>query len=272
MLMLATSTGLQAWTERRDFNGGTLGEKVDLHAQGRTVYDNTHVLEGDMSAKLTAIEGETGYGNWGGYIAYPTPLQKGDEIWFRVNVYFPTGFDYRSYGEGNRLKFLRFDTLSASGSNQGYNDIYIDKIDSSVPFKYIKEAGLVGWRNIGDLSQLPKFDRWEAYEFYVYFDNIPKAQGGHAIVRFWKNGRLLREITDVNTLNEANSISTRALLFTYWNGGSPKTQSMWVDSIVLTSDTPDRKDELGNHYIGMPAINQRPLSPERIIIINPAPK
>ena len=260
---------LLAWTEVRDFNVGVLGTKVNMEAQGNTVLDNGQVLEGAMSARLTSTEGETGYGTWGGIITHPERLGKGDEVWFRVNVFFPAGFDYHSYGEGNRLKFLRFSTLSAAGNNEGYNDIYIDQKGSPVSFKYIKESGGSGWRDLADSGKLPEYGVWETYEFYVKFDNVSLDDGGMAVVRFWKNGKLLKQVTDQYTLNNNDSYSARTLLFTYWNGGAPKTQSMWVDDVILTSDQPAALDEYGNPYIGvrqgtysMPA----PSAPQRLSV------
>lgn len=104
---------------------------------------------------------------------------------------------------------------------------------------------------------LPKFDTWESYEFYVKFHHKAKDDGGEAVVRFWKNGKLLKEVTDRKTLVNSSDYSQRTLLFTYWNGGAPKTQHMYVDNIVLTSQKPTNRDEKGNPYIGTSVYNQK---------------
>lgn len=245
------STGAAAWTVELDFNKGAAGQKVSgMGAQGRTVYSAERAYEGSQSARLTIHKGEEGYGVWGGYIPHPTNLKRGDELWFRVRTFFPTGFDYYSHSGGGRLKFLRFSTLNAkTGKSEGYNDIYIDKKGSSTPFKFIFE-GENRWANVGKSSHWPSFDLWETYEFYVKFDAVPKSEGGHALIRFWKNGELLAEISDRKTLRSVESQVGRTLLFTYWNGGAPRTQSMWVDDLVLTSERPQSKDSHGNPFIG----------------------
>jgi hypothetical protein len=244
-----------AWTLDRNFNTGTLGQRVTSadgfdYAAGDSVYDNTHVYTGPLAARLTAREGETGWGKWGGALEHPTPLRAGDEIWFRVRTYFPSGFDYYSYSEGGRLKFLRIHTVDGhTKENQGYNDIYIDEKGSSTPFRYICECEHK-WTPIGTQEYLPRFDRWETYEFYVKLHPVPVSQGGQAMIRFWKNGELMAEIRDRKTLKNMDSISQRTLLFTYWNGGAPKTQSMWVDDVVLTTRRPAAKDQYGNAFVG----------------------
>src|SRR5690625_7783165 len=84
----------------------------------------------------------------------------------------------------------------------------------------------------------------------VTLDNVPASAGGMAKIRIWKNGRLLANISDRKTLGAADDYSDRALLFTYWNGGAPKDQHMYVDEITITTDIPDNVDEQGNPYLG----------------------
>jgi hypothetical protein len=166
-------------------------------------------------------------------------------------MWFPTGFDYFSYGEGNRLKVFRVHTEDGiTGKHQGYNDVLIDRKNSNSAYIFGFE-GENRWRGIGPKRELPAFDRWETFELYIKFHPEPRASGGEAVVRFWKNGELLSEITDRKTLVNMDSVVTRSLLFTYWNGGAPKTQSMWVDDIVITSDTPHARDAHGNPYVGV---------------------
>ena len=266
-LIAGFSANVAAWTETRNFNGGPIGEKVNLGAGGRSVYDDEHVLEGDRAAKMTALEGDTGFGQWGGVINHPAPLHQGDEIWFRVSFYFPEGFDYYSYGEGGRLKVFRVHMSTPDGAHHGYSDVLIDRPDSPWAWIFGLEGSGQGLSGIGTKKEdLPKFERWETYEWYMKFDPVSKADGGQAIIRFWKNGKLVKEITDKKTMRESTDVADSALLFTYWNGGSPKTQSLWVDDMVLTSDKPAAKDEFGNAYIGMGMMKSRPTFPTKISI------
>lgn len=242
-----------AWTISDDFEKGAVGSKVSTFgANGRTVYSTEHVYEGKQSAKMTIRKGEEGYGLWGGYVAHPKRLRKGDELWLRFRAYFPEGFDHYSYSGGGRLKFLRHDTRNGStGRPEGYVDIYFDTPKASSAFKFIFE-GQQKWSNIGTKSNdLPRLGSWETYEYYVKFDSVPKSEGGEATVRFWKNGELIGEINNLKTLKYSDSYTTRTLLWTYWNGGAPQTQSMWIDDLVLTSDTPAGRDKHGNPYVGV---------------------
>jgi hypothetical protein len=254
--LLGTIThGASAWTLQRDFNSGAIGQRVSKadgldSAQGRTVYSNEVVYEGASSARLSILEGQEGWGTWGGVVEFPEKLKTGDEVWYRIRTYYPEGFDYFSYAGGSRLKFLRVHTAGASGKHEGYNDILIDMLRSSNAFIFGFE-GENRWKGIGPKKALPAFNTWETYELYIKFHPVAKASGGQAVVRFWKNGELLGEITDRKTLVSGSSVATRALLFTYWNGGAPQTQSMWVDDLVITSETPATKDAKGNPFIGM---------------------
>jgi hypothetical protein len=253
-LLFASLTGPSlAWTISADFDSGQLGTKADKGgdgfsgAGGNSIYTNEQVVSGH-AAKLTIEEGSTGYGGWGGEFIFPEKIVSGDTIWYQVHTYFPIGFDHYSYGEGYRLKFLRIHTKSPSGGNNGYIDLYVDKHDDPNPFKWIYE-GEAQWRNVGDPTDLIVLGRWESYQMRVTLDDVPSDLGGKAEVYIWKNGSLLQHITNRKTLKSDADYSDRALLFTYWNGGSPKTQSMYVDNITITTDIPKGLDAEGTVMI-----------------------
>lgn len=248
-----------AWTLSADFDSGQLGSQADQGgdglsgAGGNTIYTDEQAVSG-QAAKLTIEEGDTGYGRWGGELTFPEKAVSGDTIWYQVFTYFPQGFDHYSYGEGNRLKFLRIHTLSSSGNNRGYIDLYIDMKGSYNPFKWIYEGGLV-WRDIGTPEDMIVLGTWESYQMRVTLDDVAVDSGGKAEAYIWKNGELLRHITDQKTLTSDSDYSPRALLFTYWNGGAPKTQSMYVDNITITTDTPTGTDSFGNAMISTSIAN-----------------
>jgi hypothetical protein len=254
-----------AWRINMNFDNGALGVKAQStsttlsgsalngvfnDAAGATYFTNAISYEGGRAAELNITQGCTCFGTWGGIINYPSQLKKGDQIWFRVRTYMPVGFNYDSSGEGNHLKFMRIHTQDTAGNNQGYNDWYINPKGSSIAHQFIFEGEQV-WNYFGSSQYAPVLGVWETYEFYVKFDNVPVSKGGMGEVRVWKNGVLLADITDRMTLATASSVSDRAHLFTYWNGGSPATQKMYVDDIVLTSDKPTAIDSKGNPYVGM---------------------
>jgi hypothetical protein len=241
-----------AWTLERNMdnvsNGAFAGEGFfnPVKASAEVAYSGNH------SAKLPVSAGTDGWGSFGGVFMFPQALQRGQEAWFRVRVYWPSGFDYTAPGAGGRLKFLRLHTATSGGSNIGYDDIYINSPGSSPQFQYIYET-VDQWVPLGGSAEQIKFNTWETYEFYVKFDTVPVSQGGQGRVRFWKNGNLVRDISDKVTLSQSTGKIDSALLFTYWNGNAPRTQSLYVDDIVVTSDTPSARDAQGNAYIGMGA-------------------
>jgi hypothetical protein len=259
---------VSAWTIHADFDSGEIGTEADngndgfSGAGGGSIYSDETSVKGH-SAKLHIKEGKTGYGMWGGHFIFPERAYRGDSLWYQVHVYFPEGFDHYSYGEGNRLKFLRIHTLSSDNKNHGYIDLYIDRKGSTNPFKWIYE-GAAEWTNVGDESDMIEKGRWESYQMHVTLDTVPVSQGGKAKVRIWKTGRLLRNITNRATLKTETDYASRALLFTYWNGGAPKTQSMFVDEITITNRTPASYDAQG--FPSLPSMIFR--APRRIETVN----
>ncbi|BES71689.1 hypothetical protein RE428_27070 [Marinobacter nanhaiticus D15-8W] len=242
-----------SWTISADFDSGPLGSKADrggdgFHgAGGNSVYTDEHALKGH-AAKLTIEDGSTGYGGWGGEFIFPEKLTKGDTVWYQVHVYVPESFDHYSYGEGGRLKFMRIQTKSKENKNHGYLDFLIDKKNDPNAFKWIYEGEQV-WQNIGNPEDLIVKGRWESYQMEATLDNVPVDAGGQAEVRIWKNGVLLKHITGRKTLREPTDFSDRALLFTYWNGGAPKTQSLYVDEITITNEKPSNLDTFGHPLV-----------------------
>jgi hypothetical protein len=85
----------------------------------------------------------------------------------------------------------------------------------------------------------------------VKFDTVAVKNGGQAEIRFWKNGALMADLTDRITMKTTASYSDQTNLFTYWNGGAPATEAMYVDDLVLTTDTPSAKDAAGHPYVGV---------------------
>lgn len=249
------SLDASAWRIDLNFNGGTIGARAQgpggfSDAAGNTFYTAAQYYEGGKAVEMNIAQGDTAFGTWGGIITHPTVLRKGDEIWVRVRTFMPAGFNYDSYGEGGHLKFLRVHTQSESGANQGYNDWYIDDKNAPYAHKFIYEGEQV-WDNFAGPEYRPVLGQWETYEMYLKLDNIPVSAGGQARVRLWKNGVLIKDITNRKTLATASSVSDRTHLFTYWNGGAPQTQKMYVDDVVVTSDLPAGRDAHGNPYIGV---------------------
>lgn len=230
----STAEHADGWHIHLDFNKGVPGEKVsELGAAGRTLYTTEHAREGGQGAVLHAQRGKESFGRWGGTIRFPEKLHKGDEVWWRVHTYWPDGTDYSA---SPRLKFMRIHTQTASGKNLGYNDIYMNPPGQEVPFQYIYE-GEHKWTQIGNADDGVRYDEWETYEFYLKLDDVSVADGGTARVRFWKNGKLLADITDRKTLKNADARADAAFLFTYWNS------SPWIGRILVEKENVFSKGE-----------------------------
>lgn len=251
--ILAFASHCYSWTISADFNSGQVGTQAERSsdafsgAGGDSFYTVQESLVG-QAVQMNIGAGKTGYGRWGGEFIFPSKLYKGDTVWYQVHVYFPLDFDHYAYAAGNRLKFMRIHTASEDGENHGYLDLYIDQKGSYNPFKYIYE-GSPRWVDVGSPENMIKPNQWESYQIQVTLDNVPKSAGGMAEIRIWKNGTLLTHVTDQKTLKAASDYSNRALLFTYWNGGSPKTQSMYADEITITTERPTWRDSRGNALV-----------------------
>lgn len=261
--LVCVSVTAKAWTIHASFDEGEIGSNANRRdgfhgAAGQSTYSDQQKLKNN-SARISIKKGQTGYGHWGGEFRFPEKVYKGSTIWFLVHTYMPADFDHHAYGEGSRLKFLRIQTLKSNGDSRGYNDLYFDMLGAEQPYKWIYE-GENRWSDVGSRNNPPKKEQWQSYEMAVTLDNIPKSKGGQAQVRIWKNGVLLAEIEDRMTLARADDYSDRALLFTYWNGGAPKDQHMYVDEITITTDTPPGTDAHGNPFIGG-LLQHRPVMP-----------
>lgn len=227
-----------AWTFSGDFEAGTIGALATGNSSAltgpfATKFSDLQAYSGSQSAMLDAIERQEGFGHWGGSVTFPQKLYKGNEIWIRLRTFFPTDFNYTA---NPRLKFLRTHISKPDGlggfTNGGYNDIYINPPGSAIPFFGIKEQQDIGV-NIGTASNAIVLGAWETYECYIKFDEVSMDSGGGGVMRFWKNGILLKNMTNIRTLNTADSYADFFYLFSYWNS-DPYTRMFTVENQVGT--------------------------------------
>lgn len=274
LLSIFSTSQVFAWTISADFENelatvDTIANSPNpdaFHgAAGRSRYAETPALSGNQSGSVLATKGETGFGVWGGGFTFPQALKEGDEIWFRVNVYYPAGWDFSCGGCSQGVKFMRIHTSSATGSNEGYHSTLIRSgtttggliaVDSEVNREFY-DSGKIN-ADIFDLGTPIIRDQWTTYEMYIKFSSI----FNQGIYRVWQDGNLIFEDLISATLFSSTSESKRIYLYTYWNNGAPKTQTSYVDDIVITSEVPGKKDADGNPYIGVgPSIYVAPPEP-----------
>lgn len=266
------ATAGQAWTIKADFEDGVIGTKAESPTDGfhdtagHSRIVGSPVLSGHQAASVTATKGKTGFGVWGGGFNFPTPLHEGDEIWYRVNTYYPSGWDFSCGGCTEGMKFMRIHTRSATRQNEGYIHTFIKSDDSNgnnINLGHIKPSTEVNdpyFTFVKPLGPEITRDRWHTFEMYVKFSSNKTTPNG--IYRVWMDGDLIYENTHYPTLVSPTSDSNKAYLYTYWNNGAPKTQTSYVDDVIITNEVPGRKDAAGNPYIGVgPSIYIAPPNP-----------
>lgn len=284
ILLLLFSNQVSAWTIKTTFENGSAGDKAMLpnkdafhgHANN-SKYTTLKKLSGKQSGSVTSIGGDTtgGFGKWGGSWKFDSNLKQGDEIWFRVWVYYPKDFDFSS-SSSEGMKFMRIHVTKQNGDNDGYHHNYISEggdvgklyigggvrgSDGKTIFENKTKAELRGPSNSG-IVQIT-LGQWHAYEQYVRFDSTP----GKGIRRTWYDGQLIMEDKQTATLGASTSYSDLVYMWTYWNGGAPKNQTAYIDDVIITSDQPSNSDSLGNRYIGTGnvKITARPNPPSSVI-------
>jgi hypothetical protein len=260
-LWLLSPLSASAWTWDNNCEGGTVGSLLSA-AQltgftdpfSLTVYSNAQAATGSESCKMGVTAGSDGWGIWGGTITFPATIPNGGQVWARVSLFVPSGFNVTT--NDGVLKFMRIHTATSGNANVGYHDLLITNpgstqysaagkgFSSAYVYNYEGDPNLngVGTAGTNSIAQ----GKWETYEMYVKFDTTPKASGGTGEVRIWKNNSLLLDLTSQPTLVNTSDHSDGFFLFTYWNGNAPATQSVYTDDIIVTSDTPSNKDSAGN--------------------------
>ena len=149
------------------------------------------------------------------------------------------------------MKFLRLCTTPDYVTNQGYIDLYVDRADGSgATYRTIKEGQDI-WQTMS-IGAIPR-DQWITYEVYVYLDNVSTDAGGKGRLRFWVDGDLKQDRTDITTLSNAADGVPAIYWFTYWNNETPPNNDTYVDDIIIaTSDSPPYRLDNGNRvFIGI---------------------
>jgi hypothetical protein len=246
--LLCTSVAF-AWTVNADFETGALGNKAQgndafSEAFRYSTYTSKITHSGKQAAQLKIDQGTNGWGNWGGRFNYPSKLYEGDEVWFRIFLYLPDGFNFKASGQG--IKAQRIHTASPSGANEGYIGTLLGQgginVGSEVdPDFYNVYTTYETRSHLG--PNLPT-GKWITLEQYVKFSST------RGTYRVWRDGELIFEDINAKTLRTSKSISDYIYLFTYWNGDAPATQHAYLDDVIITNQKPSNVDRNGNPYIG----------------------
>ncbi len=249
-----------AWDLTRNFNSGKIGDNADHvpdgfdEAGGYSFYSDEQVAEGRAAAILNTVNGSPGWARWGGVIKFPTKLYAGDELWFQIWLYVPSDFQLTT--DQGSLKFIRFKGTRADGDGDGMIDIQLrDQGSGKEAFRMLREGAIDdGWIYFGNSSDF-KRDKWHKFNVHVVVDHIAQSNGGRSFVRVWFNDELVVDARSMRTLASEGAYLDYLYLFTYWNGGAPKAQHLWVDDIRIASKQP----EWANSFLA--DSDSRPLPP-----------
>lgn len=234
--------GFETYEDGQGLSGVAFG------SAGRTTASHEEAARGSMSARMAIQRGDGGgFGRWGGIVRIDPVLRAGEEVWVRLDVYWPSSFEFSA---SPWMKFLRLHSRFADGSNGGYNDLYVDEADQrrSV-LRTIKEIH-DQWEVYGG-EPIPR-DRWERYEMYLSIDDVPADEGGSGRVRIWRDGELIFDRADVPTIPDAEGDIDAFYLFTYWNNELPPDNHCYIDDLVIATSAspPPNLDADGNRTIG----------------------
>ncbi len=243
----------RAWTIADDFEGSGVGLWTSQLV-------TTYAHAGSHAIGIVLAQGVENDGQW----TYPlgSDLYEGDDLWVRVYLYPPGGFDWTC---SPITKLVRVAVADASGAGASYASILATR-----PQNYgCGDGGAYGYvvsgqemnsgqtpppicqnRNNGDGGAYLTPGRWHSLELYLHVS----ATAG--IMRVWHDGVLRNEYA-YPTIPAGGYIPridttdwTAHHLLGWWNGGPTQTQTIYFDDFVVTNETPANRDAAGNPMIG----------------------
>jgi hypothetical protein len=261
-----------AWWISADFEGGAAGSLAQGasgfdEAGSATTFSGDIARSGSQSAKLEWAYGTSGFGLTSGAFYYPDSVGVGGEIWMLGHYYFadPWSWDASSSDEcGCAIKTMRTHVRDASGNHMGYTSVITN--NWAVPYANCETCNGGQGLNInqGQMVGL-EAGRWYAIEMYVKFSL------GDGIVRLWIDGQLRAEQTNIDTAVSDGDVMDYGYFMGYWNGRCGQDQVMYLDDLVITTDTPDNRDAAGNPMIGdssgPPPADPAPAAPSNLRVV-----
>ncbi len=224
---LFVTCSAHAWTITSDFEQGTIGAQAEglsgfTDGFTQTLYSADMANSGKKSAKVTFSQGSDTFAQSGAGLNFPTTLGEGAELWARGYFYFKSPWAWTC---SPVIKIFRgAHVQTSSGANVGYLSVFAD---SNGTILLSNEAGDT------QPSTSAKFDigTWQSIEMYVKFSATAP------IFRIWKNGQLLIEDTTHKTLRSSTDRADMSYIFSYWNGGVPRTRlRIWMISPIRLTD------------------------------------
>ena len=246
---MAVAAAAHGWERHLSFEGGRNGAPANGPTGfGRngaftgTHYSSDVAHSGAQSARFAIERGMKGFGHWGATLRFPQALHEEDELWVLLHLYLPESFDFGS--PDHDLPLLRLHMASAGGKPQGFVGLSI--VDAGRRLAIVRAAP---GKPVERMERPPmsrgkplERGRWHAIELHVRLAS--KGQAGR--VQVWHDASLVAEHRHVALLPGTFSRMDHLFLFGTWPGGAPRTQSAYVDDLVLTSDRPKQRDRRGN--------------------------
>lgn len=214
-----------------NFEGGTngvvAGAETGFADIAGAVYDNTMSYTGSsQSLKDTITVGTDANGlGWRHWLDWDNiKLGVGDEMWLRFDQFLEAGFELNVSGGAPSVKWV------GMLSNSGTSRTYINPMDSASQVSndwYFDAEGQAGEEqsNLTAGSGLVLRGVWQRWEFRV---KPGKTNDGE--ITIWLDGVRVANLTGINNLASAATHFRNIHFQLFWNGGAPKTQTMWIDN------------------------------------------
>jgi hypothetical protein len=251
MLFMAPAN---AWILTDDFEGNGIG-------LWPSYISADYASSGTHSLKFSLPKGKEDIGIYD--YGLGSDLHEGDELWVRVKVYPPTGFDWTAQPI---VKVLRTAQAKPDGSSSGgYNSILATNpnnygCEGTQKYGYMvtgqenqdsqNPPPICQNRNLGDGGAFFTPGQWSCIELYI------KVSATDGMTRAWHNGVLRNEyayptIPSGGYLPKSSTSDWMVHhLLGWWNGGASKDQSIYFDDFQVTDEQPSSVDNAGNHMIG----------------------
>lgn len=254
-----------------NYSDGTSVETAGL-ASSNAIVSSTKLLNGKKSARDTITGGDTDV--WGecGFLKdfSADSIGEGDEVWFRMYTYYPTGFSFNTPGQGDTLSFMR--QRNVNGTNPAVT-IKVSRQNGQTTSEYdgrwqliADNSGVGPWPLTTDNSFDIIHNKWEAWELYVkYSSNATLGK-----VRFYKDGIQIGPETSLKTLNELDD-PTIVMYHMWWDGAVPQDQEFYfaLPAVAVKSSSRDdtlymSRDTEGNPIIGL-EVDSTPIDPDGLL-------
>lgn len=267
-IAMALPMQAKAWKSQIDCEDGAANtlpaNRTGAFWGTNTRYSTEQAAGGKQSCKFSIKRGSEGWPSsggpleWGGIFDLPTPLKVGEELWVRLSLFVPNGFQIVS--NSGQLKFIRLHTRTSS-ANTGCLDLLmgdpnvplwdpVARKDTYPPYD-LNFEGRPGLTMVGTRpTDNVQFGKWETYEVYVRLDSVSQDGGGMGVTRIWKNNKLLANATGQVGAADKTGVIDAVYLFTYWNGTSPADQYLYMDDLTMTNERPANRDASGFYYLG----------------------